>query len=113
MAYPLDRSHFNSLERIAPSVVFDVPADIPTFLLDVAFFLPAFRTTLVSFAALLNPDWTLPGRRCYCVVGRRLLVLMAFTAKHLLSFIFKYFTRFCQRLKLRFRYFGKLEIKVT
>ena len=49
MAYPLDRPHFNSLERIAPSVVFDVPADIPTFLLDVAFFLPAFRTTLVSF----------------------------------------------------------------
>ena len=68
MAYPLDRPHFNTLERIAPSVVLDVPAGIPTFLLDVAFFLPAFRTTLISFAALLNPDWTLPERRCYCVV---------------------------------------------
>ena len=29
------------------------------------------------------------------------------------SFVFKRFTRFCQRLELRFRYFGKLEIEIT
>jgi hypothetical protein len=43
------------LERIVLSVVLDVPVGIPTFLLDVAFFLQAIRTTLVSFLPYMQP----------------------------------------------------------
>ena len=48
MAYSLNRPHINKLERIVSSVLLDVPTSLPTFLLDLPFFLPIITARVCS-----------------------------------------------------------------